>query len=156
MSSEFMIRSDSRIDPKTEAIERAKAAWERIIDSSIEYNKKVFQKFGITGRQLTLLRTIEANSPLSLKELTALTRQHTSTIGQMVDRMVKLGWIFRMQDLRDRRRIILRTTRKGREILNNVPLTGASQLAIALDKLSNEEAIELANTIEKLAEIFKI
>jgi len=150
-----MIKTNSGIDPKTEAIERACSAWQRIIDSSIDYNKKVLRKFGITGHQLALLRIIESNSPLSLKELTALTRQHLSTIGQMVDRMVKAGWIFRMQDLRDRRQIVLRTTRKGREILTKVPLGSAKKLAIALDELSEEEALRMANMIEQLAEIVK-
>ncbi|MBN1350727.1 MarR family transcriptional regulator [candidate division KSB1 bacterium] len=145
-----------QISSKAKAIDRACIAIDQIAEYFTRSYTQMVEKTGITHSQFILLRLIEQSGAISLKELASLTPKHVATVGQIVDRMVKAGWIFRLQDSRDRRRIVLRSTQKGREVLKNAPPEPAEQLAKVMERLAEEEADAIANMLDKLKELLNI
>jgi DNA-binding MarR family transcriptional regulator len=76
-----------------------------------------FQPFGLTDAQFNILNLIAlAGGPMDQLALTEHLLVGKSSVSIVLNRMVKAGLIRREEHPRDRRRVVLNLTRKGREL----------------------------------------
>jgi MarR family 2-MHQ and catechol resistance regulon transcriptional repressor len=80
-----------------------------------------FQAFGLTDAQFNILNLIGlADGPLDQLALTERLLVGKSSVSIVLNRMVKAGLIQRGEHARDRRRVVLSLTRKGRELWRKI------------------------------------
>jgi len=80
-----------------------------------------FQAFGLTDAQFNILNLIGlADGPLDQLALTEQLLVGKSSVSIVLNRMVKAGLIQRGEHARDRRRVVLSLTRKGRELWRKI------------------------------------
>jgi DNA-binding MarR family transcriptional regulator len=117
----------------------------------------------ITLPQFQVLQLVYFGEALNIKQLTRLTGLAASTISEMVDRLVELGYITKTQNAVDRRQVVLKSTRQGSAIIRRVIRQrvrsiqsiardmepgSAGYLAVVL-----REFVELCNRAERLAKL---
>ena len=108
--------------------------------------RKETEGLGVTSRQVTLMWLIRANPGLSLRELAAEERISAPALSGHVDRLVKAGFVVRVRDEGDRRRVGLELTEEGNRTLRRVRARRTTWLADRLRGLrpAEVEAIEAA------------
>ena len=81
----------------------------------------LFQAFGLTDAQFNILNLIAlAGGPMDQLTLTEHLLVGKSSVSIVLNRMVKAGLIRREEHPRDRRRVVLNLTRKGRELWRKI------------------------------------
>ena len=110
---------------------------------------------GITARQATLLWLIKRSPGLSLAELAAEEDISPPALSGHVDRLEAAGLVERMRSEIDRRRVGLRLTEEGSQLMRRVRARQTTWLAERMRSLEPEEleAIETAlPALERLLE----
>ena len=80
-----------------------------------------FQAYSLTDAQFNILNLIGlADGPLDQLALTERLLVGKSSVSIVLNRMVKAGLIQREEHARDRRRVVLNLTRKGRELWRKI------------------------------------
>jgi DNA-binding MarR family transcriptional regulator len=107
--------------------------------------------YGVTRQQLAMLRIVQEMQPVTIAELRARLVLHPATLGQLLDRLAEKRLLHVATDKSDRRRRVVSSTPKGRELVSEAPLagpvrlrsirTGGSRLNRIADSL--EDAIDL-------------
>jgi DNA-binding MarR family transcriptional regulator len=110
----------------TAGIEAARA-WLRLNDAMARFNRYLRAEFGITGGQLAILRIV-AESETTLLDLRRRLVMHPATLGQLVERVAKLGLVSVEVAEDDRRSRRIRLTEKGSAVLRDAPLAGPVRL----------------------------
>jgi DNA-binding MarR family transcriptional regulator len=108
--------------------------------------RKETEQVGITARQATLLWLIKRSPGLSLAELAAEEDISPPALSGHVDRLETAGLVARERSETDRRRVGLRLTDEGEQLLRRVRARRTTWLAARTRSLEPEEleAIEAA------------
>lgn len=96
-----------------------------------------------------LLAAIGATEPATLNQVAAEVRRGAPAVSRSVDTLVRAGLVERTQDPDNRRRLALRLTARGRELLAERP-AGGSALLIKLERLAHSELRAVERAIEIL------
>ncbi|MBA3347129.1 MAG: MarR family transcriptional regulator [Actinobacteria bacterium] len=115
--------------------------------------RKETDGLGVTSRQVTLLWLIRHQPGLSLRELAAAERISAPALSGHVDRLVKAGFVLRVRDERDRRRVGLELTEEGLRVLKRVRARRTSWLADRLRGLEPAEVDAIEAAIEPLGRL---
>jgi DNA-binding MarR family transcriptional regulator len=78
--------------------------------------RKETEDLGVTSRQVTLLWLIRSRPGLTLRALAAEERISAPALSGHVDRLVKAGFVVRVRDDGDRRRVGLELTEEGARV----------------------------------------
>lgn len=73
---------------------------------------------GVSVSQIVILTNLESEGGISLKELAKKIGISSATASILIDKLVKAGLIERREDEKDRRKITLRLTNKGKTTVN--------------------------------------
>ncbi len=108
--------------------------------------RKETEQVGITARQATLLWLILRSPGLSLAELAAEEDISPPALSGHVDRLEAAGLVERIRSGKDRRRVGLRLTESGSQLLRRVRARRTTWLAERMGSLTPDEleAIETA------------
>lgn len=127
----------------------------RIFKAIQDYSHEVSDKFGITGPQLWVLKTISQNENLSLSDLSKRMYLHPSTITGLMDRLEKKGYVARNRDQVDRRVISVQLTPKGKSLTKKAPNPVQGKMIYGLRGLRREKLNLIYDSIQKLVEIME-
>src|SRR5687768_6937721 len=78
------------------------------------------------GQQRDLLQAVAATEPGTLNQVAAAVKRGAPAVSRAIDALVRAGLIDRQPDPQNRRRLQLRLTGAGRELLNSPPAADAS------------------------------
>ena len=118
--------------------------------------KDVERRLGSVGQGLTMLqcgilRHLEHGS-VTINELARHMAIKPPSLVGVVDALERDGYLQRKADPNDRRRTPLQITPKGEALLEKVPLCAETDvLSVALDRLGEAKAKQLAKLLEELA-----
>ena len=110
---------------------------------------------GATISQLSALGVINAHGPITLRDLSARERVQPPTMTRLVAALEADGLAVREGDPQDRRIVLLRTTAKGRRILEESRQRRTAYLASSLGSLTPAERRRLEAALpllERLAQ----
>jgi DNA-binding MarR family transcriptional regulator len=113
--------------PDADAL-RAIRAWVRLERGFDTYNQALRRRHRVTGAQLAMLRIVAEQEPVTLARLRSQLAMHPATIGQLIDRIVRLGLLSRRRAGGDGRVRELTLTARGRRLLARTPLAGPVRL----------------------------
>lgn len=129
---------------------RAARAWMRLSDAFDVFNKHLRAEFGVTGGQLAILRII-GEGETTLLGLRQRLVMHPATLGQLVDRLVKLHLVAVDVAPEDRRSRRLRLTDQGQAVIHDAPVAGPVRLRAAGE---STRADRLADALDDAIDLF--
>jgi DNA-binding MarR family transcriptional regulator len=114
-------------------------------------SKRMTGEIGVTGPQRLTLRLVGLFPGVSAGELAAILHVHPSTLTGVLQRLVAQRLVSRLDDPRDRRRAVLRLTRRGSRA--NAVRDGTVESAVAetLKGLSARDQAATRRVLERLA-----
>jgi DNA-binding MarR family transcriptional regulator len=128
-------------------------ALRQIIHATDKYSRKLRNEFRITAPQLVCLNCIYENSPISASEISNIIHLSRSTLVGIIDRLEEKGFITRIRNQADRRRVSLEITDRGREMVTVAPSPLQDKLCESLAALSQGEQDKIAESIEALVQM---
>ncbi|MGH8639391.1 MAG: MarR family winged helix-turn-helix transcriptional regulator, partial [Burkholderiales bacterium] len=102
--------------------------------------------------QRLVLRVVGLFPGLSAGDLATILHVHPSTLTGVIQRVVTQGLLVRADDPRDRRRAILRLTKRGGRVNAARRATVESSVAEALDAVSTQDRDAARRVLERLAQ----
>jgi len=111
---------------------------------------KIGKKYGLTGPQSTLLRTLVKKGPLSSASLSRRLYVTPSNITGIIDRLEKKGLVERIRKERDRRIVLINLTESGTELSNSLPDPIEKKLIYELADLKTEHVRILALVMNQI------
>jgi DNA-binding MarR family transcriptional regulator len=96
-----------------------------------------------------LLSAIAQREPAMLNDVAKAVGRGAPAVSRSVDALVRAGFVERTQDPDNRRRLALRLTGAGKELLGR-PSSGSSNLQTKLDRLAHSELRAVERAIEIL------
>ncbi len=124
----------------------------RIIRSIDSYSKRLATQCGMTVPQLLCMLKLDELGPLTIKDLSREVFLSPSTLVGIVDRLEKAGALARERSVRDRRRVRITLTEKGKEMVASSPSPLQENLVDAIDQLPELERATIALSLEKIIE----
>jgi MarR family transcriptional regulator, organic hydroperoxide resistance regulator len=141
--------------PHDEAVSGIMQSLRRIFRAIQDYSHEVSKKYGITGPQLWVIKTISLNGKLSLGNLGKEMYLQPSTITGLIDVLEQKGYVARVRDREDRRVVKVQLTPKGQRLAKKAPNPAQGKMIYGLTKLKRGELNLIFNSIQKLVEIME-
>jgi len=113
--------------------------------------KENVKKTGLSGAQLWIMQQIYSNEGISNAELAKNLTIHASTCSILVNKLIKKHLIEKTRSQSDERKIILKMTSKGKELMTHAPKSPEGAIPKTLKKLEVEELEELNKVLTKFA-----
>lgn len=115
-----------------------------------EYSKAILGETGLSGPQVWALTILDAESGLSLGELSERLFAHPSTVSGIVDRLEERGAVRRAVDPEDRRGLKLALTPVGRRLLRKSPPPVQLGIRQALEHMPAVRLRQLRRALEQI------
>ena len=141
--------------PRDDAIFGIMQSLRRIFKAIQNYSHEVSKKYGITGPQLWVIKTISLDGRLSLGDLGKRMYLQPSTITGLIDVLEQKGYVARVRDREDRRVIKVQLTPRGQRLAKKTPNPAQGKMIYGLTKLKGRELNLIFNSIQKLVEIME-
>lgn len=137
------------------ALSKIMQSLRRIFKAIKDYSHKVLKKYGITGPQLWVLKTISLSGSPSLGDLGRKMYLRPSTITGLIDVLERKGDVVRLRDQEDRRVVKVKLTPKGKRLARRTPNPVQGKMIYGLRGLKKEELNLIYNSVQKLVEIME-
>ena len=131
-------------------------ALRRIIRAVDIYSHKLATEYKITGPQLICLYSIVNEGPLTQSALGKLYSLSGSTVTGILDRLESKGLIKRERSTTDRRKIIVKATDSGIELIDNAPSPLQDKLTEAINQLPELEQTAITLSLELIVELMEV
>jgi DNA-binding MarR family transcriptional regulator len=120
----------------------------RVIYGSVRHHfRQVQRACGISGSQLWILHELVKEQGIGVSELAGKLSIHQSTCSQLVEKLVRAGYITKKRLSTDQRRVELSVTALGRRTLQRAPGPAEGVLPEALRELSKAELRSLHRSL---------
>ncbi|HET7452657.1 MAG TPA: MarR family transcriptional regulator [Thermoanaerobaculia bacterium] len=114
-------------------------------------SKRMAQSLGVTGPQRLVIRIVGRRPGISPGELAGILHVHPSTLTGVLSRLVAHGLLARRGDTRDRRRMILTLTEKGKAINRSTAGTVEAGVRRMLGSISRPDLEASERVLRRLA-----
>ena len=118
--------------------------------------KENVKETGLSGSQLWIMQQIYNNDGISNAELAKNLTLHVSTCSILVNKLIKKNLVEKTRSETDERKIVLKMTSKGSQLMANAPKSPEGAIPKTLKKLSVEELEELNKVLTKFAKKMKV
>ena len=126
----------------------------RKIIQAIELNsRKLVKRVGLTGPQLVILQEIVRGGELTAGEIAKAVSLSQATVTGILERMEKRGLLARQRSDRDKRRILVRITEAGRQILQEAPPLMQEAFVEKFSDLQTWEQTMILSALQRLVSI---
>ncbi len=137
-----------------------------LIDEILKARAAVFQAISavtvpawidldLTMSQMKGLRTLAHNNPATITQFADALKISQPTASQLVDRLVQAGLAERSEDPDDRRRMLVRLSKKGQQLHERLS-QGRQQFRLWLQQMSSEDLDALHRGLGALAQVASI
>ncbi len=109
----------------------------------------------ITLPQFQVLQFIYFGEAVNVKDLTRLTGLAASTISEMVDRLVELGYITKTQSQLDKRQVIMKCTKQGASIIRKVIRQRVQRVREITQRMESDSADYLVTVLTEFVGLCK-
>lgn len=145
---------DEGTGPRQELINfRILKSLRQIMQAVDLHSRHLTQVYSITGPQLVCLLAIAEDGPVTLSELAQTIFLSPSTVVGIVDRLEREGFVKRERGTADRRVVFIEVTARGKRFVKKAPSPIQEQLEGRLRELPSEEQLQIADSLEKVAEL---
>lgn len=126
----------------------------RKIIQAIEMNsKKLVKRVGLTGPQLVILQEIARCGEVTAGEIARAVSLSQATVTGILERMEKRGLLARQRSESDKRRIMVRITATGRQLLEEAPPLMQEAFVERFSSLQEWEQTMILSALQRLVSI---
>jgi DNA-binding MarR family transcriptional regulator len=119
------------------------------------FQHRCLDEFGLRFIDFSVLRCLEIAGALSPGELAEITVRSTGGMTQIVDRLASQGLVGRTPDPKDRRKVVVDLTPKGRRLVERAGQAYVAERDRVLDPLSGAELHDIDTAVRRLLELFE-
>ncbi len=141
--------------PKERYDLRILSAIRRIIRAVDIYSCRLAQEHKVTVPQLMCMLKIDELGAMTIKDLSEEVYMSPSTLVGIVDRLEKNKVLFRERSVKDRRKIRISLTEKGKEMVAKSPSPLQDALADAIEDLPELERATIALSLDRIIEMME-
>ena len=121
----------------------------RVRDALFLCEDSVFQEYGLTTEQFTLLAAVKGGGgSLRPSDLAFYMERSPNSVSMLVDRMVKAGLVKRTRDRKDRRVVNVTLTGKAEKAVEQAAPAGWTLVQRILSPVSDRDKLALASVLE--------
>ena len=128
-------------------------ALRKIIQAIDTNSKKLVKRVGLTGPQLVILQEITRMGEVTAGEIAQAVSLSQATVTGILERMEKRGLLARRRSERDKRRIMVRITRKGQQVLDDAPPLMQEAFVERFSDLQEWEQTMILSSLQRLVSI---
>jgi DNA-binding MarR family transcriptional regulator len=140
---------------REEAIGEIIQSFRKILRTIDDFSAELRKKYNITGPQAGTLKIIAQNGPITLTDVCGRTFRHITTVGGIVDRLERGGYVVKKRDTQDRRKVLLAATPKGKRLASSAPFAGPVRAMNAMERLPTKEILKINESLGILAGILE-
>ena len=130
-------------------------AMRRIIRRVDIHSRKINDTFKVTIPQLLCLYSLKRNPKQTMSQLAEDISLGTSTVGGIADRLEVKKLVKRRRSEKDRRKVFLNLTEKGKDLVEAAPPMLQETLATELKKLPELEQAAIALSLERIVKLME-
>lgn len=112
--------------------------------------RAIERRCGLSGAQVWMLHELVRTPEIGVTELAAQLSIHQSTASQLIEKLVRSGYVERAGHAVDRRRVHLRLSRRGVALTQRLPRPAEGVLPNALDRLPDASLRALRTQLSRL------
>jgi len=127
----------------------------RIIRSVDMYSRKLNVEFGLTTPQLLCLDALARTGETTLSELAKEVNLGSSTVNGIIDRLEAKQYVERNRSTGDRRKVFIRLTGQGSELVERAPSLLQDRLSDSLARLQETEQLTITISLERIVELME-
>ena len=128
-------------------------ALRKIIQAIDVNSKKLVKRVGLTGPQLVILQEISSFGEVTAGEIARAVSLSQATVTGILERMEKRGLLARQRSDRDKRRIMVRITESGKQILLDAPPLMQEAFVERFSSLQTWEQTMILSSLQRLVAI---
>lgn len=129
----------------------------RVIYGSVRQHFREVQRVaGVSGSQVWILQELLQAKGIGVSELAGKLAIHQSTCSQLVEKLVRAGYVTKIRSAEDQRRVGLSVTTRGRRAVALAPGPAAGVLPEALGQLSRADLLRLQRGLQRVIEALDI
>jgi DNA-binding MarR family transcriptional regulator len=114
-------------------------------------SRALLLRCGLTGPQLIVLRELERSGQVPIGSLARRVSLSQATVTGIVERLEKRGLVERTRDHSDRRRVLVQSTKEGREVSENAPSVLQERFAEELLRLADWEQNLILSSLQRVS-----
>lgn len=126
-------------------------ALRRVIRATDLHSKHLVRTAGLTASQVLILQAIENHQQATPSQLARDISLSQATITSIVDRLEERGLIERERSQQDRRKVYLRLTQKGSEVLEQAPAPLQEHFIHQFGRLESWEQMSIISSLQRVA-----
>jgi len=128
-------------------------ALRKIIQAIDMNSKKLVKRVGLTGPQLVILQEISSSGEVTAGELAHAVSLSQATVTGILERMEKRELLTRQRSNQDKRRIMVRITESGKQVLENAPPVMQEAFVERFSSLQEWEQTMILSSLQRLVSI---
>ena len=140
--------SGKRLEPLIS--EQVLIALRRIIRAIDIQSRLLLERYGLTGPQLIMLRSLVELGEVSVGQLARHVHLSQATATGVLSRLVKRGLVTRQRSDRDRRRMLVRVTEQAEQLLRQNPTFFQEEFLNKFDRLESWEQMQLLSSLQRM------
>ncbi len=125
-------------------------ALRRIIRAIDLRSRDLVSRYGLTGPQLTVLRELASGDGMSVGQLTRAIHLSQATVTGILDRLARRELIERHRSERDKRRVEVWLTDKGKRLAAEAPPLLQEEFTRQFNRLEDWEQTQILSTLQRL------
>lgn len=127
------------------------AAIRRIIRATDVHSRQLVKHSGLTSAQILIMNAIGSNRFHNTSKIAEEVALSPATVTNILDRLEHREYIERQRDERDKRKVNIWLTDKGREVLNNAPTLLQQSFIARFDDLETWEQNMIVASLQRVA-----
>ena len=120
----------------------------RVIDLR---SKQLVQKYGLTGPQMLLLKEVLSLKELPVSVLAKNISLSSATVTSMLDRLEKKGYVQRVRDQKDKRKIFVKAMPQAEKVFEAAPNLLQENFIESFHKLEEWEQTLILSSLQRVA-----
>ncbi len=126
------------------------SALRRIMRAVDIHSRKLIATHGMTAPQYLVLKAIGDGGP-ALKEIAEQISLSTPTVNDILNRLEERALLYRERDAGDRRKLVVRLTAQGRELLHSAPPLLQESFVRQYSALPDWEQTQLLASVQRIS-----
>jgi len=119
------------------------------------YSKSLDKHYGLTSPQLLILHELFQSDQIAIGEIARKISLSQATVTDIIDRLEIKDLITRTKSSLDRRRVLIKITSNGKDIINKKPSLLQKDFLAKFDELQKWEQHLLLSSVERVASMMK-
>ena len=131
------------------------SALRRIIRAIDLHSRSLVQRFGLTGPQLLVMKTLMVGAPRSVSEIAAAVNLSQATVTGILDRLERKQIISRTRSAADRRKVLVSPTPRAELALAGAPPLLQESFTAGFSRLPDWEQTQVLSSLQRIVALME-